>query len=244
MYEAGHLASMTEGQLGRLQLMQLQQKQAAVAEARTREFKVLAETAWKSVSDEGEFEGLCAVYNEKDQQSDVLVPGALARSLKDQQLFPLLWQHDPKEVIGIGELEDSREGLKIRGRLNLNVARAREVHALMKQLAVRGLSIGYDTIRSIFKAGARHLEEIKLWEVSLVTFPAQPLAVVESVKAMGSPETYTTLSFKSLFTDMRSDLADRKERSVQRQRDQVAAESEELARQTREEMRAAGIQVV
>ncbi len=64
----------------------------------------------------------------------------------------------------------------MRGRLNLEVARAREAHSLMKSGAVDGLSIGFRTLESRRdpRSGVRRLSRIDLWEVSLVTFPMLP----------------------------------------------------------------------
>ena len=68
----------------------------------------------------------------------------------------------------------------MRGRLNLAVARAREIHALMRDGAVDGLSIGFRVERASpdRASGLRRLEKLDLWEISLVTFPMLPGARV------------------------------------------------------------------
>jgi uncharacterized protein len=73
----------------------------------------------------------------------------------------------------------------VRGQLNLKVAKAREVHALMRSGAVDGLSIGFRTERSRKDeaTGVRRLEKLDLWEISIVTFPMLPGARVAAVKA-------------------------------------------------------------
>jgi len=52
---------------------------------------------------------------------------------------------------------------------------------------VRGLSIGFTTVKAVepedSEDGYRHLKEIKLWEVALVTFPANERAKVTDVKS-------------------------------------------------------------
>jgi len=83
------------------------------------------------------------------------------------------FQHDPAEPIGAWKTirEDSR-GLYVEGMLADGVARAREVHQLLKNGALDGLSIGFRTVRSTRdKGGPRKLWQIDLWEVSIVTFP-------------------------------------------------------------------------
>src|SRR5690606_8403307 len=45
-----------------------------------------------------------------------------------------------------------------------------------------GISIGYSVIQKAFKDAVRHLKELALWEISTVTFPANELATVTTVK--------------------------------------------------------------
>jgi phage head maturation protease len=98
----------------------------------------------------------------------------------------MLWAHDPAEPIGVWEtLEDGPRGLRVRGRLNLEVQRAREAHALLKQGAVNGLSIGFLTQEAERRQdGGRRITRAELWEVSLVTFPARREARVAEVKSV------------------------------------------------------------
>jgi HK97 family phage prohead protease len=80
-------------------------------------------------------------------------------------------------------VEDSR-GLKVEGRLDLSVARAREALSLMRKGAIDGLSIGFRTRRATTdkSRGVRRLHEIDLWEISIVTFPMLPQARIGAVK--------------------------------------------------------------
>ena len=75
----------------------------------------------------------------------------------------------------------------VRGQLlKDDVALAKEAYALMKAKAVTGLSIGYRTIVDEFDrdTGITTLKELDLWEVSIVTFPANDLARIENVKSI------------------------------------------------------------
>ena len=49
---------------------------------------------------------------------------------------------------------------------------------------LKGLSIGYDNVKSKVVDGVRRLSELKLWEISLVTFPMNPAAQVMGVKTV------------------------------------------------------------
>lgn len=144
--------------------------------------------AWslKMLDDSGVFAGYASVFSVIDQQQDMMQPGAFLDSLsRHSGEVKLLWQHDIKEPIGyIEELKEDENGLYVKGRLLLDVARAREAHSLLKQGILSGLSIGYSPIRYEFDpvTGVRLLKQVDLWEVSLVTFPANTAARVTVVK--------------------------------------------------------------
>jgi len=142
------------------------------------------------VSADGAFEGYASLFGVVDLGRDRVAPGAFRDCLarKGPAAIKLLWQHDPANPLGVWDeiAEDSR-GLRVRGRLDLAVAKAREAHALMRSGAVDGLSIGFRAERSRRDAatGVRHLEKLDLWEVSIVTFPMLPGARVSTVKRLG-----------------------------------------------------------
>ena len=146
-----------------------------------------APLALSAVDQAGVFEGYASLFGVADLGRDVVERGAFADSLRKRGAasVKMLWQHDPAEPIGawlsIGE--DAR-GLKVTGRLNLAVARAREILSLMREGAVDGLSIGFRTQRATQdrKTGLRRLQKVDLWEISLVTFPMLPQARVTAVK--------------------------------------------------------------
>lgn len=140
----------------------------------------------KQVDDEGRFAGYASIFNVVDNQNDRMLPGAFARTLAEQDGdVRLLWQHNFEEPIGIFTLlrEDAR-GLYVEGRLLLDIQRAKEAHSLLKAGAICGLSIGYVPVKYHIDAatGVRVLEEVALYEVSLVTFPANSAATVQAVK--------------------------------------------------------------
>lgn len=140
------------------------------------------------IAEDGSFSGYGSVFDNIDSVGDIVAAGAFARTLKqygEQKRLPILWQHDSASPIGVYTAlnEDSR-GLFLQGKLNLEVQQAREAHALLKQGAVSGLSIGY-RIKDydMLNTGVRVIKDLDLFEVSLVTFPANDSARVASVKA-------------------------------------------------------------
>jgi uncharacterized protein len=138
--------------------------------------------------DQGVFTGLASVYGNKDRDGDVIVPGAFTKSIRENgSRVPLLWQHDQRMPIGVGEVADTSAGLQITAKLALRVADAQKAWELMKAGVVGSLSIGYQVPSggSRVRNGVRELHEVRLWEVSLVTIPANPLASVQSMKDAG-----------------------------------------------------------
>lgn len=139
------------------------------------------------VSVEGEFVGYASLFGLPDLGRDVVERGAFAASLarRGASGIRMLWQHDPAQPLGRWlSIEEDGRGLKVRGRLNLAVAKAREIHALMREGAIDGLSIGYKTQRARAdpRNRSRRLLAVDLWEVSIVTFPMLPQARVLSLK--------------------------------------------------------------
>lgn len=139
----------------------------------------------------GEFEGYASLFGVADLGKDAVMPGAFADSLARRGAggVRMLWHHDPAEPIGrwLSIAEDAK-GLRVKGKLNLAVERAREIHALMRDGAIDGLSIGYrvERARSERASGLRRLQKLDLWEISLVTFPMLPGARVSAVKRTGA----------------------------------------------------------
>lgn len=139
------------------------------------------------IAPDGGFEGYASVFRIPDLGKDVVEPGAFRDSLarRGPAGVKLLWQHDPAEPLGrwLSLAEDSR-GLFVRGQLSLAVARAREIHALMREGAIDGLSIGFrpEKARTEPRTELRRLERVDLWEISIVTFPMLPQARISAVK--------------------------------------------------------------
>lgn len=135
----------------------------------------------------GTFKGYASIWDAVDSYGDQVVKGAFKKTLKDRKKFPMLWSHKVDEPIGVIAGVEDDKGLAVEGQLNLDVPRATWTRSLMKQGAIEGLSIGYQTVvEELDKAtGTRKLKEIKLWEISPVVFQACPGATVDAVKGEG-----------------------------------------------------------
>ncbi len=142
---------------------------------------------FKQADADGSFEGYASLFNREDLGRDVVLPGAFRESLaaRGPRGIKLLFQHDANQPIGVWTiLEEDGRGLYAQGRLMREVAKAREVMALMRAGALDGLSIGFKTVkaRRDRTTGVRRLEKIDLWEISIVTFPLLPQARITTTK--------------------------------------------------------------
>jgi HK97 family phage major capsid protein/HK97 family phage prohead protease len=142
------------------------------------------------VDDVGEFTGIASVFGELDLMGDRVERGAFTKSLathKRAGRSPLmLWSHQLDQPIGKWtSITETAEGLTVKGKLLLDVARAREVYSMLREKIVDGLSIGFRTVKSQRMKTGRLLQEIDLAEISLVTLPALASARVTSVKSNG-----------------------------------------------------------
>ena len=147
----------------------------------------------KAVSEDGLFSGYGSVFGVIDSYQEVVAPGAFTKSLQ-RRTPSLLWQHRSSEPIGVyTSIREDQTGLYVEGKLALKTARGAEAYELLKMGAISGLSIGF--LVKLFEyinngeEKVRRLTEIDLWEVSLVTFPANESARVSGVKSIDTIES-------------------------------------------------------
>lgn len=135
----------------------------------------------KADTDSGAVAGIAWAFR-PDRVGDVIEPDAF----KSVPLpLPMLAFHDMNDPVGTwNSATVEGDGLHMKGRLLVaDLPRAREVMALVKSGAVRGLSIGFRTIDAIArKGGGRTIKSLELLECSLVTVPINPGARVTSAK--------------------------------------------------------------
>jgi HK97 family phage prohead protease len=145
----------------------------------------------KALDDSGGFDGYASVFDVRDSVADIVVKGAFNRTLKSYEtrgkMPKMLWQHNTAEPIGVwSEMREDERGLYVKGTLLLDIQRGREAYALLKAGALDSMSIGYTVKQADYdkKQGVRILKDVEIYEVSLVTFPANTSAIVTGVKAM------------------------------------------------------------
>jgi len=136
---------------------------------------------------DGSIDGYASKFGIKDQGGDIVVKGAYQDTLGVRKP-KMLWQHDPSKPIGIwSEAKEDGDGLRVSGQINLDVRQGAEAYSLLKMGAIDGMSIGYRTREAQNTKAGRELLKLDLFEVSLVTFPMQVEATVDSVKGITDP---------------------------------------------------------
>lgn len=135
------------------------------------------------VDETGAIEGLAWPFGTPDRVGDVIEKGAFASA---RVPLPMLFGHDPSDPVGVWtEATEAQDGLRLKGRLLVDeVARAREVRALVIAGAAGGLSIGFVTKKAEpRKGGGRTIKALELVECSIVSIPMHPGARVTSAKS-------------------------------------------------------------
>lgn len=118
-----------------------------------------------------------------DRVGDWIEPGAF-KGVK--MPIPMLFGHDMNDPIGTWDVATEKsDGLHLTGKaLVEDVSRAREVMALVKSGAVKGISIGFITRKAAARTGGgRLIKSLEFLEASLVTIPLHPGAKVTSAKS-------------------------------------------------------------
>jgi len=153
----------------------------------------------KSLEEQGDFEGYASTFaGEPDAGGDIVAKGAFSETLAQHSargtMPKLFWQHDSSSPIGKWlEATEDEKGLLVRGRLNMDVQRGREAHALLKAGDIDGLSIGYRIREKIVddENGIWTLTKLDLFEVSIVSIGMNENATIASVKAARVAERLT-----------------------------------------------------
>ena len=121
-------------------------------------------------------------FGSADRVGDIITKGAFSGA---PSVLPMLAFHDARDPVGAWtEIRETDSGLEVKGRLLIeDVARAREVHALVRAGAIAGLSIGFSTKAATpRRGGGRTISALDLVEISLVTVPSHPGARISSAK--------------------------------------------------------------
>lgn len=129
-----------------------------------------------------------------DRTGEIIEPGAFADSLKDFMANPVLtYMHDWSNPIG--KVSDARiddVGLFIRAEISET---AQKVWKLIEEGILRAFSIGYEVVEEKIIDGVNHILKLRLYEVAVVSIPANRRALFSVSKAL---EAGNDLVFDSL----------------------------------------------
>lgn len=144
-------------------------------------------TEFKFSGQAGAFSGYAAVFGNVDSGGERILPGAFKEfhRTRDGKIL-VLYQHSSRDPIGKADVTQDEYGLHLRGELLLEDATARKAHGLMKAGLLDAMSIGYRPLPDgeTFTNGAWELSKLKLYEVSVVTFGMNELALIDAVKSV------------------------------------------------------------
>jgi HK97 family phage prohead protease len=154
----------------------------------------------KALDDEGNIEGLAVGYGDADHGNDVVAPGSV--KLEGRKSIPMLLHHDRKRPVGAWtEFLEKPEGLHVKGRFS-NTAAARDAREDVRNGAITGLSMGFVTKRHRLEGKSRHLLEVGLHEISLVTVPMHNRTRILSIKdILGGGELPSVRQFEEFLRD-------------------------------------------
>lgn len=123
------------------------------------------------------FAGYAAVFDQVDRGGDIIRRGAFAGSLKRSGgRVPLLFQHGGEAIGEVQMLAEDARGLRIIAAL----PKGSDAATALAKGRLTGLSFGY-RVREAEGKTPRHIRDVDLIEISLVTHPMQPTARVIAV---------------------------------------------------------------
>ena len=158
-------------------------------EKKKKEFKI-APIEFKGTDEEDmSFEAYVAVFGNEDSWGDIIVKGAFKKDLKGWKKkgkFPkFLYQHRSAKVPGvITDMKENDVGLLIKGHF-IGTTLGKDAYLEAKSGAVDQFSFGFYAVKYEIdnKTYIRTLMELKIFEASQVTFPANDKTKIVDIKA-------------------------------------------------------------
>ncbi|MBQ1294571.1 MAG: HK97 family phage prohead protease [Clostridiales bacterium] len=160
----------------------------------------LYKTIEMKADESGIIEGYFSTYDkEPDSYGDIIEPGAFTETIKKREEtghpFPLCFNHDFSAVIGaVDSVKDTEKGPYIKAHF-LDTQQAQDVRKMLLSGAIYQFSFAYEVLerrnptKEEEKAGIFNvLQKLEVFEISVVTVPANQNAVATEVKS-AEPET-------------------------------------------------------
>jgi Escherichia/Staphylococcus phage prohead protease len=162
-------------------------------------------------TDQGLFSAVVSTYD-LDRQGDRVAPGAFRRTIAEWKstgrMLPLHWDHgsQPEDIVGQvdpASMEESRAGLTVKGKVDLETARGREAWRLLRANNV-GFSFGYLPTQSHEQDGVRILDEVDIFEVTITASPANNRTRVIDLKSLPSSDAEMSRIVKRAFDQLKA----------------------------------------
>jgi len=159
-------------------------------ELATRRFEVHAKFLPDSIIEGKDSKGAAGIFvegyastSDLDRTGEIVEPVAFADSIKEFMENPVLcYMHDWSNPIGkIVDYEITEMGLWVRAFIS---SAAENVIKLVKDGILRAFSIGYDVVEEKTIDGVLHLLRVRLYEISVVSVPANRHCLFNLAKAV------------------------------------------------------------
>lgn len=156
----------------------------------------------------GIIRGYASVFGNKDSDGDVIAKGAYTKTISENKdRIAFLYQHDITKPIGKNlNLQEDSYGLKFEAQFS-NSTLGRDVAIMAAEGIIKEVSVGFRTMKGAPKDDHYEIQETKLYEYSLVTLAANPLAMVTELKSELEKKNYLLERIKSLQSFMRKGAA-------------------------------------
>lgn len=170
----------------------------------------------KSVEEESadfHFEAYASTFGNTDREGDIMDKSCFDNTVKTKAVVPMCLNHDITRVIGKQELSLDDKGLRVKGTFNLNDPESQRTYDLMKMGALDSLSIGffvndYDFVEKGNPLGGLLFKDVEIFEISVVTVPANPLATVDAVKSFDEDRLIKKFQTENMKQDIMTKLAE------------------------------------
>ena len=158
------------------------------------------------------FSGYASTFWAADSYWTAMAPGAFKKTIRERgDRLPVLWQHEPWTPVGKHRaIKEDKTGLFVDVELVDDGADGTTTLKRLRGGIPLGMSFGFQTIKDrsaedddpidlsqlpkgITKDEIRVITEVKLWETSVVTFPANEAAMISAVRSQQEYDYLSTL---------------------------------------------------
>ena len=137
--------------------------------------------------EKGIIKGYASMFNNKDSDGDIITKGAYAKTLQENsERIAFLYQHNMNQPIGKPlSMKEDEKGLFIEAKIS-DSSLGKDVKTMVSEGILKEFSVGFISIKEDLQREVNYIKEIKLFEFSLVTLAANPLAKVTEYKGTKS----------------------------------------------------------